>query len=93
MTKVEQEGKVVGTHCVNVSVLDRLLTVYPKSEGWSDKGRRNVNGGTYAIIETDGSEQFKVRCKELRFDSENWEIDQYTSVGPPWFPGEEAFAE
>lgn len=83
---------VKGSEYVNVSELDRLLTVYPKDQGWSDKGQRNVNAGRYAIIEIEGVDQFALSRKELQFDSTNWETSDNTVIGPDWLPGEEAFA-
>ncbi len=82
-----------GTHYANVSVLDNLLTVYPKGEDIDYENQRNVNAGTYTVIEINSPEKFTVRCEELQYDSANWTVDYWPVTGLPWIPGEEVFEQ
>lgn len=77
------------SHFVNVSALDRTLTIYPKgmtpNTRTSMNAQRNVDAGSYAIIEVFNSLDIRVESRQLWTDaSDEWEIHQYGIYGCPW---------
>jgi hypothetical protein len=82
-----------GTHCVNVSVLDRLRGVIPRrglKKRRSLKDIHNVNAGTYTVIETDGAKT-TITSLALPTDYPNWEPAVWAVIGQPLVPEEAQF--
>ena len=74
-----------GTKFVNVSALDDFVTVRPSNKaGCGLDDLRNVNGGSYTIIEIDGD---RVDARPIQFEPQ---LDGWTVVpdqklfGAPW---------
>ena len=76
-----------GSRFVNVSVLDRPLTVKPvgkkrvKEEDW-----RNINTGNYAIIEVRDPQSISVRCVDFQPNFDDWKPvgGSLVFAGIPW---------
>lgn len=54
-----------GAALINVSALDRMVTVYPKGRQIAEKNMRNANAGNYAVVEIDDSQRISVECQLL----------------------------
>jgi len=75
-----------GARFVNVSVLDNPATVRPATKARCTlKDLRNINVGSYTIIEIDG-DRFDARSVEFAPKFDGWTIDpSRTVIGLPWF--------
>jgi hypothetical protein len=88
-----------GTHCVNVSALDRVLSVFPRqsctgtqiSSNASFEDLLNVNAGTYCVIEIGEENEVKVFERKLRVDREQWILQDSDFTCAPWVPEEEKY--
>jgi len=75
-----------GSRFVNVSVLDKPITVLPRS-GANNTGPgcyRNLNDGNYVVIEGTSLREMRVRCINFDPNLENWEIQPFVIIGEQW---------
>jgi predicted phosphodiesterase len=80
-----------GTHCVNVSVLDRLQGLVPKTARDSHTDEfYNVNAGTYTVIEITRG-RATVESKPLLVEHPGWVPGPYPVIGRPLIPDETRF--
>jgi Calcineurin-like phosphoesterase superfamily domain len=80
-----------GTHCVNVSVLDKLQGLLPKTmqDGHQDE-IRNANAGTYTVIEISRGGT-TVQSKQLPVEYPSWAPAPFPVMGNPLVPDETRF--
>lgn len=83
-----------GTHCINVSVLDNILGATPVRNAGklSDSHWRQINAGTYTVIEI-GADAPNIVCKQLDRFPERWQVQDLPSkwMGIAWAPEEEPY--
>jgi hypothetical protein len=82
-----------GTRYVNVSALNGLITVRPRRlRNWSYSDCRNLNGGSYAVIEISDSREISVVCRRLPQSYKEWvPLENEVVYGLPCVPQEEIY--
>jgi hypothetical protein len=80
-----------GTHCVNVSVLDQLQLVHPRSAPWErDSDLQYANAGTYTVISI-ARAATKVESFGLPIDYRRWNSVGFARMDAPLIPEESDF--
>jgi len=79
-----------GTQCINVSVLDKLELLLPKSRLSRDSDLRYANAGTYTIIEIAGAGT-TVESIQLAVDYTNWKREPFVLTEASLIPEEAHF--
>jgi len=75
-----------GSRFVNVSVLDKPITVLPRhaAKKSAPDPYRNLNDGNYVIIEGNDLNNLQVRCAKFDPNLKEWELQPFVIVGEQW---------
>lgn len=75
-----------GSRFVNVSVLDKPVTVVPRTgaKRTDPDVYRNLNDGNYVVIEGDNLRDIRVRCVKFEPNLEKWDVQPFVIIGEKW---------